>query len=92
MYAVRLYDQECVELLVADGADVNARAKNGDTALSFAVAQCNMGCAKFLLSKGANPNTKDCDGETPLDIAVLNKRRDIIAVLKAAGARQPQRL
>lgn len=68
--------EEIVKLLIAKGADVNARTKDGLTPLMFAD---NAEIVKALLNKGADVNAKITDGDyrghTPLTMAVIKKEK-----------------
>jgi ankyrin repeat protein len=46
--------------------------KKNDTALHFAVDQCNRYAVYLLLAAGANPNVLNANSETPLHIALHN--------------------
>ncbi|EOD08245.1 ankyrin, partial [Emiliania huxleyi CCMP1516] len=52
-----------VQLLLARGADANARDKKGETPLLKAAAR---GQTALLLARGADANARDKKGETPL--------------------------
>lgn len=52
--------------LIREGADVNARSRDGSTSLMFAAERGNTGLVKLLLSHGANTQLKDRGGETAL--------------------------
>jgi len=58
----------CSVLLHA-GADVNAAAKDGTTALMKAAGNAKADVVAYLLSKGANATLKDSTGKTALDYA-----------------------
>ena len=60
---------EMIRLLLAYGADVNAR-NNGETALHYAARRGSVINAKVLVEDGgADIDAKDRNGKTPLDIA-----------------------
>ncbi|HTO14076.1 MAG TPA: ankyrin repeat domain-containing protein [Candidatus Binatia bacterium] len=55
--------------LLARGADVNARAAGGHTALHEAAFRGHLELAQILLAHGADAAARNDDGQTPLDIA-----------------------
>ncbi len=59
-----------VKSLLANGADVNVRAKIGITPLGEAAFAGQKGVAELLLSRGADINSADDQGVTPLEYAV----------------------
>lgn len=63
-------DPKLVELLLASGVDINARDKDGFTALAEAVCMPSLGSngvevVKLLLTRGADPNARTANGHTP---------------------------
>jgi ankyrin repeat protein len=77
-----------VELLLDQGALVNAQQEGGFTALHAAAQSGNLEMARLLLKHGADPNAKTDKGQTPLDItkvegreAGARKDRERVAVL-----------
>jgi ankyrin repeat protein len=58
---------EVIEFLLNKGADVNARSRDGGTALHGAAFLGHIETVNLLLNKGANPNVRNKKGETPLD-------------------------
>lgn len=59
-------DGEIAQLLVAQGAEVNAATRDGTTPLHFAVDHCTINAMTLLLDHGANPNAIVHDSVDPL--------------------------
>ncbi len=81
-----------LEVLVAGGADLNARLK-GQTLLHLAAAEGDLEVATWLLDRGADPNAaNDCAdgcaerGYTPLHAALTFRDDEMTALLLARGA------
>jgi ankyrin repeat protein len=72
-YAARDGCYDCVEALIAKGADVNVPTPEGITPLMNALDNDNNDIAKLLLDHGANPGLWDWYGRTALYIAVDRK-------------------
>ncbi len=73
LYAARDGCYDCVEALIAKGADVNVPTPEGVTPLMIALDNDNNDIAKLLLDHGANPGVWDWYGRTALYIAVDRK-------------------
>jgi ankyrin repeat protein len=73
LYAARDGCYDCVEALIAKGADVNMPTPEGVTPLMIALDNDNNDVAKLLLDNGANPKVWDWYGRTALYIAVDRK-------------------
>lgn len=65
---------ENAELLLAHGADINARAKHGATVLHSAAAGGQVDWLEFLLAHGADPEIQTDARQTPWAVAVRYKR------------------
>jgi ankyrin repeat protein len=61
--------REIAELLIAKGADVNAKGDDGSTPLHSAAWYDRKEVAELLIANGADVNAKDDGGDTPLDMA-----------------------
>lgn len=77
--------KEVASLLLARGADVNARSKSTrfakeNTPLHAAAANRQVGVAEILIAHGADVNAKDGSGYTPLALAA-NSRNDLLVVI-----------
>ncbi len=73
-----------VDLIVA-GADVNATAKDGTTALSQAVHSCNDTAAQWMIWRGANLDVHSPDGTLMQGAALHPNWPSMVALLKKAG-------
>ena len=81
------FDLEIAQMLIAHGADVNARAQDSFTPL------LNAGTAevtRVLLEHGADPFAKTKDGKTALDFARGGDHKDQARLLEAAMAGKKQ--
>ncbi len=79
-------DAPAVKALVAAGADVNARAGDGSSALHWAAQNDDLAVADALIRKGAKVNAATDLGITPLWIAATNSSTAMINRLLAARA------
>jgi uncharacterized protein len=74
---------EIAHVLIARGANVNARAANDFAPLHEAAANGNVELVRLLLEQGADVNAKTTDGKTPLDYAREHNRAEIVELLKS---------
>ena len=70
MHADRRCDRKVMKLLLSEGADINARNEDGNSALFFALKHGDCELARLLIKKGADYNIINEKGETPASIAV----------------------
>jgi ankyrin repeat protein len=85
--AARDGDWEKVDLLLANGADINVALYKEDTPLYIAAENGQKDMVEWLLSKGANGNVKNTfNGFTPLHLAANNGHKDVVDLLIAKGA------
>mgnify|MGYP001564160072 CR=1 FL=1 len=84
--AVKSRDKAKIEALLAKGADVNAKNKDGETPLEMAAFEENKAIAELLLAKGADVNAKGELGWTPLHRAASGAYINVAEFLLAKGA------
>jgi ankyrin repeat protein len=70
------HTKEIVKLLIAKGADINARDKDGITPLFWAARNHQYEVAKLLIAKGADVNTRNNFGNTPLTWAMGHQEEE----------------
>lgn len=78
------------QLLIAAGADVDRRRRDGRTALVLAVRSGDIELAGLLLTSGADPNLVDADGSSALHMAAESSRISAYRLLLEAGANPAQ--
>ena len=78
--------ENVVELLLAKGADVNAKGNSDRTPLHNAASGSKPNVARLLLTKGAKVNARMENGYTPLYLAARHGPRSVAELLLANGA------
>lgn len=80
-------DAECLELLLAYGADVRSQfGRARMTALHLAAENDYTQCARALLERGAAVDARNAGNQTPLHLACLAQCADAVEVLLKHGA------
>ena len=78
---------DVVKYLIGKGADKNAVAPNGFTPLMLAVREGKFDAAKALLFEDADTKFMNQAGETALLIAEKRQMKEMVELLRRAGAR-----
>ena len=84
--AVKLQDATTVRRLLDTGAQVNAAAGDGATALHWAAYFDALEIARLLVGAGAHPGAANAHGVVPLALACTNANAAMVDLLLAAGA------
>ena len=71
-WAALLDNTEIAKFLIAKGADINAKSRDGSTPLHSAAFLGHTEIAELLIQKGAEVNPKNYRDETPLDVSVVD--------------------
>ena len=77
---------DVVELLLENGADINAQTRDGYTPLTMACRGCHWDTARVLIDNGAGVNIETGNGYTALIFASSEGRLEIVEALIAKGA------
>ena len=84
-----IYDhKEIAEVLIAAGADVNAKNNRDMTPLHQAARSGRNEIAGLLIAKGADVNAKDENSLTPLDQAIQRKKPKTANLLRKHGGKR----
>jgi uncharacterized protein len=86
MDAVKRRDAKAFETLLKQGAEIDAAAPDGATALAWAVFLDQQDMAEKLIARGAKINTANDYGETPLTLALANGNARLSEELLKGGA------
>ncbi|QJT94912.1 ankyrin repeat domain-containing protein [Wolbachia endosymbiont of Diaphorina citri] len=71
-----------VKDLIAQGADLETKDNNGNTALHNACSNGHLKVVEYLIEKGASLKAKNKEGKTPLDLAVQKDYADIVQTIE----------
>src|SRR5258706_6151349 len=85
MAAMRDGGSEIVALLLAKGADVNAKDSRGYTALSLAAEAGDAESMRLLIAKGADVHSLNQQGESMLIHASKSRRPEAVRLLIQKG-------
>jgi ankyrin repeat protein len=70
-----------IDLLLRNGADVNAVDIIGNTALHLTVVQNDLDTVRLLLNRGINPFIMNTNGDMAIDLANAETDPDLIQLL-----------
>ena len=75
-------DIKNIRELLANGANVDAKSKYGETALFWAACSGKVDIATFLIEKGADVDAKDKNNETAVEVAIRCDRHQIAELIE----------
>ncbi|EAY15599.1 ankyrin repeat protein, putative [Trichomonas vaginalis G3] len=75
-------NNDLIELLITNGANVNVQNIHGNTTLHIAVTLSNIESTELLISHGASINSINIHEQTPLDIAMMRVMKEYKDFLK----------
>jgi len=78
---------EMIRFLIAHGAKVDARSKDGTSSLLNTVYSNDIHSLQLLIEQGADVNLGNTAGDTPLSVAKQKNDDEAINLLEAAGAK-----
>ena len=85
-YAAQSYSKEIVDLLIANGADVNAKDRTGSPPLHWAVLKGQKDIVELLIEAGADMYVrKKRGGDNLLHIAALRGHKEVAEMLIVKG-------
>ena len=85
-WAMRNGRIDILDVLIAKGADINDKNKDGETLLNIATNGSRYLIVKYLVSNGADINARDRYGDAPLHTAIRNGSQLIVEYLVSIGA------
>lgn len=89
---VGIKDTVLLRLLLKAGVDINAKDRDGRTALHAAILENDKKSLQILLDHGADVNIENRNGHTPAKLAAMRGKYDLVSVLVKAGSRRPPRV
>lgn len=84
--AIKMGDLKISQLLLDNGADINAQDFQGNTPLILAVKKKNIELVTFVILHGADVNLANNDGITPLHQAAFSGNEEVVDFLLKAKA------
>uniref|UniRef100_A0A8C4ZAW5 asparaginase n=1 Tax=Gadus morhua TaxID=8049 RepID=A0A8C4ZAW5_GADMO len=84
--AAKIGDVEALESIREMGSILSLGDYDGRTPLHIAASEGHLKVVQYLLEHGSTIHGRDRHGDTPLSNAVLFRRKDIVRLLRKAGA------
>ena len=79
---------DAIQILLANGAEINAVNRTGFTPLHHAAEESSPDAARVLIEAGADVNLPNNAGETPLERARREGHKEVASLLEKAGAKE----
>ncbi len=87
-YAIEYGYENVAKVLIAEGANVNARGIRGLTPLHFAACHGNNDVAELLIARGTDVNAKYKKRRTVFSLAKENGHTEIVELLRKHDAKE----
>ena len=84
--AIKLKDLEIIKVLVSNGADLEFRDGNEETALKSAVRTDRINILEYLIAQGADVNASGKSDTSPITTAAYEGNKEVIQLLVKNGA------
>jgi ankyrin repeat protein len=92
LFASGLGNRELLEVLIAAGANVEAKDRSGNSVIHIAAGAGAWQNVLRLIEAGADVNAKNKNGLTPIQLAVAGDRRLTVELLLTKGAEWPGKI
>jgi len=84
LLAIEHHDIEILNVLLAQGANVNRKSRDGVSPLMAAAEKGQADVVQILLSRGADVNARNARGRTAVMLAKKNGRTEVLKLLEKA--------
>ena len=73
--------KDILKLLLSEGADINARNEDGESALIYLIKHWDVELARFFIKKGADYNIVNSRNETPASLCIEKGMEEVLELM-----------